>query len=220
MLRRIQNEKLYPADSPFEAAVAKVGYNEFIYRRNKWDISVDLDRTIESSEFLLYWLEDQWHIASGTGIVEDFIKSMSYQYSKQVKPARQLWREKPDRAKELIESLSPKPPFDLLAKLGKAVLLDGKLILGQGPVFLWRTGRDGTGTPGLVETTMGEPIILLDQMWLAMRCNKDDARSQLQDLGLYDLEELHVDENGKHIVLIERLVGACLYAYRRLMNVG
>ena len=220
VLRRIENEMLCPADSPFEAAIAKVGYNEFIYRRNKWDISVDLDRTIESSEFLLYWLEDQWHIASGTGIVENFITSMSYQYSKKVKPARQLWREKPDRAKELIESLSPEPPFDLLAKLGKAVLLDGKLILGQGPVFLWRTSRDGTGTPGLVETAMGEPIILPDQMWLAVRCNKDDARSQLQALGLYDLEELHVDENGEHIVLIERLVGACLYAYRRLMNVG
>ena len=220
VLSRIENEKLCPADSPFEAAVAKVGYNEFIYRRNKWDISVDLDRTIESSEFLVYWLEDQWHIASGTGIVEDFIKSMSYQYSKKVKPARQLWREKPDRAKELIESLSPKPPFDLLAKLGKAVLLDGKLILGQGPVFLWRTGRDGTGTPGLVETAMGEPIILPDQMWVVMRCNKDDARIQLQELGLYDLEELHVDDNGECIVMIERLVGACLYAYRRLTNVG
>ena len=220
VLSRVENEKLWPPNSPFEAAIAKIGYNAFIYRQNKWDISVDLDRTIESSEFLLYWLEDQWHIASGTGIVENFITSMSYQYSKKVKPARQLWREKPDRAKELIESLSPEPPFDLLAKLGKAVLLDGKLILGQGPVFLWRTSRDGTGTPGLVETAMGEPIILPDQMWLAVRCNKDDARSQLQAFGLYDLQELHVDENGEHIVLVERLVGACLYAYRRLMNVG
>ena len=115
---------------------------------------------------------------------------------------------------------SSKPPFDLFARLGKAVLLDGKLLLGQGPVFLWRISRDGTGSPGRVETAMGEPIILPDQMWLVMRCNKDDARSELQDLGLYDLEELHVDENGEYIVLIERLVGACLYAYRRLMNVG
>lgn len=220
VLSRIENEKLWLTESPFEAAVAKVGYNEFIYRRNNWDISVDLDRTIESSEFLLYWLEDQWHIASGIGIVEDLIKSTSHQYSKQVKPARQLWREKPDRAKELIESLNPKPPFDLLARLGKTVLLDGKLLLGQGTVFLWRTGKEGTGTPDRVATVMGEPIILPDQMWLVMRCNKDDARIQLQELGLYDLEELHIDDKGEYIVLIERLVGACLYAYRRLTNVG
>ena len=220
VLSRIENEKLSLPNSPFEVAVAKVGYNKFIYRPNKWDISVDLDRTIESSEFLLYWLEAQWHIVSGTGIVEDFIKSMSYQYSKQVKPARQLWREKPDRAKELIENLRSKPPFDLLAQLGKAVLLDGKLILGQGPVFLWRTSKDGTGAPRRVETAIEEPIILPDQMWLAMRCNKDDARVQLQELGLDNLEELHVDNKGEYIVLIERLVGACLYAYRRLTDVG
>ena len=85
---------------------------------------------------------------------------------------------------------------------------------------MWRKGKDGTGTPDRVETAMGEPIILPDQMWLAIRCNKDDARIQLQELGLYDLEELYVDDKGEYIVLIERLVGACLYAYRRLTNVG
>ena len=218
VLRRIQNEKLGPADSLFEAAVAKVGYNEFIYRRNNWDISVDWERTVESSAFLLYWLEGQWHIASGTGIVGDLIKSMAPSYSRYAKPIRQLWCEQPEQAKEGIEKRSSTPPFDLFAQLGKAVLLDGKLLLGQGPVFLWRKGKDGSS--GSVETAKGEPIILPDQMWLAMRCNKDDAQIQLKELGLYDLEELYVDNKGEHIVLIERSVGACLYAYGRLTNVG
>ena len=221
VLSRVQNEKLWPADSPFEAAVAKVGYNEFIYRRNNWDICVDWERTVELSAFLFYFLEGQWHIASGTGIVGDLIKSMDARYSQYTKPIRQLWRDQPDQAKEGIEKRSSiRPDLDLFVRLGKAVLLDGKLILGQGPVFLWRKGKDGTGTPDRVETAMGEPIILPDQMWLAMRCNKDDARIQLQKLGLYDLEELYVDDEGEYIVLIERLVGACLYAYRRLTNVG
>lgn len=218
VLSRIQNEKLRSPASPFEAAVAKVGYNEFIYRRNNWEISVDWKRTVESSAFLFYQLQERWHIASGAGIVSDFIESMSYQYRKQVEPARKLWREKPDRARELIESLRCNLPFNLLAKLGEAVLLDEKLLLGQGPIFLWRKGKDGSSDS--VETEMGEPIVLPDQMWLAMRFNKDEARIQLQELGLCDLEELHVDDNGEHIILIERLAGACLYAYTRLTNVG
>lgn len=221
VLSRIQNEKLWPADSPFEAAVAKVGYNEFIYRPNNWDISVDWERTVESSAFLFYLLEGQWHIASSTGIVGDLIKSMDPRYSQYRKPIRQLWREQSDQAKEGIEKRSSvQPDLNLFVRVGKAVLLNGKLILGQGPIFLWRKGKDGTGTPDRVETAMGEPIILPDQMWLAMRCNKDDARIQLQKLGLYDLEELYVDDKGEYIVLIERLVGACLYAYGRLTNVG
>ena len=137
VLSRIQNEKLWPADSPFEAAVAKVGYNEFIYRPNNWDISVDWERTVESSAFLFYLLEGQWHIASCTGIVSDLIKSMDPRYSQYMKPIRQLWREQPDQAKEGIEKRSSvRPDLDLFVRLGKAVLLNGKLILGQGPVFL------------------------------------------------------------------------------------
>ena len=220
VLSRVENEKLWLSNSPFEAALAKVGYDEFIYRQNKWDISVDWERTRESSAFLLYSLEGRWHISGGTGIVGDLIKSKDSRYSQYTKPIRQLWREQPSQAKEGIKKRSSTPPFDLFARLGKAVLLDGKLILGQGPVFLWRTSKDGTGSPGRVETAMGEPIILPDQMWLAMRCNKDDARIQLQELGLVDLEELHVDDQGEYIVLIERLVGACLYAYGRLTDVG
>ena len=218
VLRRIENEKLELPDSPLEAAPAKVGYNEFIYRRNNWDITVDWDRTRESSAFLFYWLEGQWHIASGTGIVGNLIELMAPSYSQHTQIIRNQWREQPERTKVELQKRSSTPPFDQFARLGKAVLLDGKLILGQGPVFLWRKSIDGSSDR--VETAMGEPIILPDQMWLVMRCNKDDARIQLQELGLYDLEELHVDDNGEYIVLIERLVGACLYAYRRLMNVG
>ena len=220
VLSRIQNEKLWFPDSPFEAAVAKVGYNEFIYRQNKWDISVDWERTRESSAFLFYWLEGRWHIASGAGIVGDLIELMAPSYRQYTELIGNQWQEHPEHTKVELQKRSAIPPFDLFARLGKAVLLDGKLILGQGPVFLWRKGKDGTGTPDRVETAMGEPIILPDQMWLAMRCNKDDARIQLQELGLYDLEELHVDDKGEYIVLIERLVGACLYAYGRLANVG
>ena len=217
VLRRIENEKLGFPDSPFEAATAKVGYNEFIYRRNNWDITVDWDRTRESSAFLFYWLEGRWHIASGMGIVGDLIELMAPSYSQRTQIIRNQWREQPERTKVELQKRSSTPPFDQFARLGKAILLDGKLILGQGPVFLWRKSIDGSSD--CVETAMGEPIILPDQMWLVMRCNKDDARIQLQELGLYDLEELHIDDNGEYIVLIERLVGACLYAYRRLMNV-
>ena len=220
VLSRIQNEKLWPPNSPFEAAIAKVGYNQFIYRRNNWDIIVDWERTCESSAFLFYWLEGQWHIASGAGIVGDLIELMAPSYRQHTELIRNQWQEHPEQTKVELQKRSAIPPFDLFARLGKAVLLDGKLLLGQGPVFLWRKGKDGTGTPDRVETAMGEPIILPDQMWLAMRCNKDDARIQLQELGLYDLEELHVDDKGEYIVLIERLVGACLYAYGRLANVG
>ena len=35
VLSRIENERLWPPNSPFEAAIAKVGYNEFIYRRKQ-----------------------------------------------------------------------------------------------------------------------------------------------------------------------------------------
>ena len=218
VLSRIQNEKLWPPIHQFEAAIAKVGYNEFIYCRNNWEISVDWKRTVESSAFLFYQLRGRWHIASGAGIVKDFIESMSYQYRKQVEPARKLWQEKPDRAKELIESLRCKPPFNLLARLGKAVLLDKKLLLGQGPIFLSRKSKEGFSDS--VKTAMEEPVILPDQMWLAMRCNRNDALMQLQKLGLFDLEELNVVDSGGYIVLIERLAGACLYAYERLSDVG
>ena len=218
VLSRIQNEKLSPPNSPFEAAIAKVGYNEFIYRRNNWDIIIDWERTCESSAFLFYFLEGRWHIASGTGIVSDFIELMAPSYSQHTELIREQWQEQPEQTKVELQKRSSKPPFDRFARLGKAVLLDGKLLLGQGPVFLWRKGKDGSSS--CVETVMREPIILPDQMWLVMRCNKDDAQIQLQELGLYDLEELHVDENGEYIVLIEQLVGACLYAYRRLTDVG
>ena len=218
VLSRIQNERLWPPNSPFEAAVAKVGYNEFIYRRNNWDIIIDWERTCESSAFLFYLLEGRWHIVSGTGIVSDFIELMAPSYSQHTELIREQWREQPEQTKVELQKRSSKPPFDRFARLGKAVLLDGKLLLGQGPVFLWRKGKDGSSS--CVETVMREPIILPDQMWLVMRYNKDDAQIQLQELGLYDLEELHVDENGEYIVLIEQLVGACLYAYRRLTDVG
>ena len=218
VLSRIQNEKLWPPNSPFEAAVAQVGYNEFIYRRNNWDIIVDWGRTCASSEFLFYWLEEQWHIASGAGIVGDLIELMAPSYSRHTQLMRNQWQENPEQTKAELQKRSAIPPFDLFARLGKAVLLDGKLLLGQGPVFLWRKGKDGSS--GCVETAMGEPIILPDQMWLAIRYNRDEAQIRLQELGLYNLEELHVDDKGEYIVLIERLVGACLYAYGRLTNVG
>ena len=218
VLSRIENEKLWLPGSPFEAAVAKVGYNEFIYRRNNWDIIIDWERTCESSAFLFYFLEGRWHIASGTGIVSDFIELMAPSYSQRTELIREQWQEQPEQTKVELQKRSSKPPFDRFARLGKAVLLDGQLLLGQGPVFLWRKGKDGSS--GSVETALREPIILPDQMWLVMRCNTDDARIQLQELGLYDLEELHIDDKGEYIVLIEQLVGACLYAYRRLTNVG
>ena len=219
VLSRVQNEKLWLPDSPFEAAVAKVGYNEFIYRQNKWNISVDWERTRESSAFLLYSLEGRWHIASGTGIAGDLIELMAPSYGRHTEFIRNKWREQPEQTKVELQKRNSTPPFDLFARLGKAVLLDDKLILGQGPIFLWRKSKDETGAAGRVETAMGESIILPDQMWLVMRCNKDDARIQLQELGLYDLEELYVDDKGEYIILIEHLVGACLYAYGRLTNV-
>ena len=52
------------------------------------------------------------------------------------------------KLKKVSKKRSSTPPFDLFARLGKAVLLDGKLILGQGPVFLWRTSKDGNWVPG------------------------------------------------------------------------
>jgi hypothetical protein len=223
VLSRVHNIHLRPASSPFEAARAETGYGRFIYLPFGWHVSVDWEQTIECSEYLLYRLDGEWYVAAGAGIVRDYLESTGSHLSQWVKPARALWRKEPDRARELLKSQRHKRPFDLLARLGTAVLLHntpaGRLLLGQGPIYLRREGKED-GAPEPVETALGEPISLPDQMWLVILGNKEDALARVDRLGLRDLEELYTDDKGQYIVLIERLAGACLYAYERLSDVG
>lgn len=221
VLSRVHNGYLRPATSPFEAAWAEMSYGRFIYLPFGWQISVDWEKTVDASEFFFYRLDGKWEVAGGSGIVRDYIQANRADYADLVKPARQLWHENPEQARNLLNSQRHQPRFDVLARLGPAILLpgtpNGHLLLGQGPVYLQREDESGLQP---IETEFGEAIFLPDQMWLMMWGNKNEALTRLDKSDLRGREELHIDDRGQFVILIEQLAGACMYAYERLRDVG
>lgn len=216
VLSRIGNQDLVPSDCPFEIARAEVSYTEFIWRKSEWTVLIDWERTLAGSQQLFYWLDGAWHLASGHGIAADYVKARSW-LSKP--PFRQLLQQDPMKVLSLVKQATG-PGAACLRRLGGSLLLCNEphapLVLGQGDVFLRRVHRDGGEL--LVEDRLGEPLPLREQMWLFILVDKGAALAWLKAADLLEVEELHLDRDGTYVMLLDRMSGACLAAYERLMK--
>jgi DEAD/DEAH box helicase domain-containing protein len=219
VLSKVSNEKLLPADSPFEAARAEIGYTQFLWQPREWDIVVDWKRTLAASQALFYRLKGDWQLATGYGIARDYLTGSSLLNRR---PLRQLLEQAPESLLAMVIQAS-NPQLAPLQRLGDALLLYATpfagLILAQGDIYLRRQHREGGSME--VEDRLGDPLPLSDQVWLLLVEDKEEALRRLDAADLRNREELKVEFGGEYVMLLEQMAGACFYAYERLMsNVG
>ncbi len=198
----IPNEKLNLAQSPFEAAQAAMYYNEFIYQKVEWDILIDWSRTVAASRAIFFQHDNQWRITTGNGIVDDYLQSLSPQASL----AMQIWE---SGAIEKTQLMAQFPIFKRLMRLDPALLEKGSAnwLLGYGDVYLQRQHREGGSLP--VSDRFETPLTLPDQTWLLILGDKTNILRQLEDADMLEREEIIVSDKGNHIVVLEKVVGAC-----------
>ncbi|WP_347245677.1 DEAD/DEAH box helicase, partial [Thermogutta sp.] len=238
ILRKVSNERLLPADSPFEMARADMGYMEFLWKPASWKtIVVDVLATLEASQALFWWQDGEWHVRAGYGIAADYLRLFSNQPVSQGKSLSQLLHSlKPKITQNLegflseLEAQRTKPLPGLLLRLGKALPLFFEpyacFILGQGDVHLLRVDTtEGIAEP--VEDCLGNPLVLSDQTWLLLYgYGKEEAQNLLERVSALDWQEVFYDwqtleVQGKRVigpVLLDRMSGACFDVYRRLVE--
>jgi DEAD/DEAH box helicase domain-containing protein len=236
ILRKVPNERLLPADSPFEMARADMGYMEFLWQSAHWRVVVNAQATLEASQALFWWQGGKWHLRAGYGIAADYLKLFSQQPVSQGKTLSQLLTSlKAEITQNLAGLLSKlqeqeaKPLPHLLLRVGQALPLffapHARFVLGQGDVYLLRLDQDGIDTP--VEDRLGNPLVLPDQTWLVLYgYGKEEAQKLLESASALDWQEVIYDwytldvQRNRIIgpVLLDRVAGACFEVYRRLVE--
>jgi DEAD/DEAH box helicase domain-containing protein len=219
-LCKIENEKLYPSDSPFDIAQTDMRYNSFIYEKSEWKIFVDWERTLENGQAMFYKLNNTWKVVTGNRITSDYLKSLSSQRTEYVTAFIKAWESDPDKARKALDENKKHKLITPLANLGEAIQIHNspmrKLILGYGDVFLNRLHK-GCGQIS-VKDNMENLVKIPNQIWLIFLGNKTDSERRLQDLGLTGIEELYLDTNEETLVLLEEMAGACFDVYERWNN--
>ncbi len=213
VLSKVPNEDLAPSSSPFEVAVAQMGYTRFLYQKGRWNIQVDWKRTVSASRAMFYWLDGRWRMVTGYGVAKNYINS--FRLARKFKNNPTIMRRQLANVQNFwIQSI---------AQLGKVLNLHGtsqaKLILGQGDVFLQRVERE-SGASGPVEDRLGNPVILSNQLWLYIFGDSKQIWQKLHAAGLGNLSEVHYPQPEEDMVLLDEVAGGCFYIYERLRDVN
>ncbi len=209
VLSKVHDQDLAPTSSPFEMAKAQMGYTRFLYTKGRWDIVVDWARTLNASRAMFYWLDGRWRIAIGYGVTKTFFLTSGF--VDRIQGDEALVRQQLDKAQD--------PQLQEMLRLALALYSkpQGRLILGQGDIFLKRTEREGKART-LVQDRLGNPLILSDQLWLYLGGDTGEAWKRLQARGLDDLSEVHYpDREAEALVLLDEVAGGCFHIYERLV---
>jgi len=212
VLSKVHDSDLAPSRSPFEVAVAQMGYTRFLYTPRRWNIRVDWERTMAASRAMFYWLNGQWRMSTGYGVAETFMQSFAVvpRFRNNLAMMRQ----------QLANVRNPK--IQAILRLGNALELHAtpqvNLILGQGDIFLQRVEREsGVSLP--IEDRLGNPLVLPNQVWLYIQGDADKAWKMLQAAGLDNLSEIHYPQcDEAQVVLLDAVAGGCFYVYERLVR--
>jgi len=236
ILRKVSNERLLPADSPFEMARTDMGYMEFLWKAAPWRVVVDAQATLAAGQALFWWQDNQWHLRAGYGIAADYLKLFSQQPVSQGKTLSQLLI---SLKAEIIQNLEgflsklqeqeAKPLPRFLLRVGQALPLffapHARFVLGQGDVYLLRVDQNGIANS--IEDRLGNPLVLPDQVWLLLYgYGKKEAQELPERVSALDWEEViydweTLDVQGNRIIgpmLLDRVAGACFDVYRRLVE--
>ncbi|GHO68202.1 hypothetical protein KSC_070940 [Ktedonobacter sp. SOSP1-52] len=70
----MENEQLFPSDSPFEFAQANMPYVAFLRQKTAWKtVIADTQATLEASQ-VVFWLQGtQWHLRALPGVAADYV---------------------------------------------------------------------------------------------------------------------------------------------------
>ena len=211
-LRKINNQQLWPSDSPFELAQADITYNRFIYESVEWQVIVDLEPTIEQSQALFFKEEGQWQVRCHRGIVQSYLSAMGNK--QRVDKILSLMANQPHKYQQLVTQ----NPDHLVAKLGLAIKQlnsdKRRLLLGFGDVFLKRLHKEDV-TDSL-EDIFGTPLKLQNQAWLLILGDVLATKRHLERIGFSDVEELiAVECDANNLILIESMVGGTFQLFER-----
>lgn len=211
-LRKIYNDRLWPSDSPFELVRADMVYNQFVYQRSEWEVTVDLQQTIRQSQAFFYLENGCWQVRLYKGIAQDYVSAMGDR--RRAEAVIALIRDQPEKYAQIIAQ----NPDHLIARLGlalKQLATDRRaLLLGFGDVYLKRIHREGV--TDLMEDMFGTPLRLRDQTWLIIVGDILDTRRHLDTLGFNDVEELELVEcDSKNMILVESMVGATFQVFEK-----
>lgn len=211
-LQKINNDKLWPSDSPFALTQADMTYSQFVYEPSEWKVIVDLDQTTQQSQALFYLGEGRWQISINKGIARDYLTAMGNR--SKVEAVISLMSERPEEYRRLVLEKPDHPA----ARLGLAIqqLQTGRrtLILGFGDVYLKRLHREGVTYP--MEDVFGTPLRLADQAWLLIIGDVLKTQRHLDNLGFRDVEEItRIECDDKQTILIESMVGATFQVFER-----
>lgn len=208
-LRKINNEHLWPSDSPFALVQTDVAYNQFIYQPAEWNVMVDWQRTLRESQALFYQWNGRWHMQIGVSIAQTYLQALGKR-----ERILSLLEQEPEQYQKLVDE-QPQHP---LARLGSAIqqLQSEKrgLILGFGDVYLKRLHREGITYP--MEDMFGTPLRLPNQAWLLIVADVLKTKRQLEKLNFNDVEELiPIECDDKIVILVEEMVGATFQVYQK-----
>lgn len=234
ILRKVSNERLLPGGSPFEMARADMWYLEFLWKKSLWNIAVNGEATLNSSQAIFWWQGGRWHVRPGYGMAADYVRLFSAQSVSQGKSLPVLLKALEPKIVQDLEGLlcglasqKTKPLPGLLLRVGEALRLffepHNRFILGQGDVHLLRMDQDEICAA--VEDRFGNPLVLPDQTWLMLYgYTQDEAKERLKEASALELEEVVYDWNtfqvpgSPGVVLVDRVAGACFYMCQRLVE--
>lgn len=214
-LKKINNEYLWPSDSPFELAQANMTYNQFIYEPSEWKVIVDCNQTVQQSRALFYLDKFGWQVRIHQGIARDYFTAMWN--NQRVEKIISLMTDQPEEYRSLVE----KRPDHLVARLGMAIKQlkteRRTLILGFGDVYLKRLHQEDV-TDAMTDM-FGTPLKIPDQTWLLIVGNVLETQHYLETIGVLDVEEFdRIECDSKNTILIESMVGATFQVYEKWAN--
>ncbi len=234
ILRKVENKDLLPSDSPFEMARSEMPYLEFLWAKpTSRAIAVDTRATLEASQALIWWQEDGWHARAVPGIASDYARLHDqaaarggHTYEQLLGVARPAIMQDIGAFLRSLGPLASKPIAQLLLRVGEALPLyfepHGRLILGQGSVYLRRLLAEGY--TDVVEDGQGNQLPLLEQCWLLLLDDsREQAREKLRKADCLGLEEaVYIWQtcelaDSRGLFLLDRLAGACFAIYQRLV---
>lgn len=206
-LRKINNQQLWPSDSPFELAQANMTYTQFIYEPAEWNVIIDWQNTLQDSQALFYELDGSWHLQVGKGIAKDYFLAYG-----RLRKILHLLDNEPQQYQQLIVEQPQHPLVRLGLSLQQLRTERRGLILGFGNVYLKR--EDFQNKPYPMEDIFDTALGLANQTWLFILGNELEIRRDLQRLGFDDTEELILVKcDDKGVILVEAVVGAAFQVY-------
>jgi DEAD/DEAH box helicase domain-containing protein len=197
LLRYLDDQVLRPSDSPFEVARANAWFTELLYSRRRFDVTVDLEKTLGASQHLFIWTGQQFEI----------------------------WPDRPMRGAGKVYLEGMMRHFSQTGGWNKWD--QRNFLLAYGDVYLaWLERELEAPPPDAVKDSEGNPLFIPEQTYLLLWGwnDRDSTRELLEGAKVSDWEELVYDWDGvrsglaKAMVILEKTTGACFAAYKDLVD--